>query len=97
MQGGVDDVKRAIAAANAVADFANGALGELLRHSGYVVHASDFLNRCRRNCKVLAADAEQNDLFSTRMRRAGDCGRLHQRTPASVARLRASTRFSMAA
>src|SRR5262249_25089754 len=97
MQSSGDDVKGAIPAADAVTDFADGAIAKLLCHTGDVVDTAHFLNGSGRNRKGLAANTKKNDLFRARLRRVGDGTGLHQRTPARVARLSARTRFSTAA
>src|SRR5580765_5030733 len=97
MNRGVDDVQRAISAANTVANFFQMAIGKLASHAGDVVHATDFLHGSGRNGELLAADSEQNYLFGARL--AGFIARwkIHQRAPTGAARVIAMTRFSIAA
>src|ERR1700693_1753094 len=94
MESGVDNVLRAIAAANAVAHFSQVAFRKFTGHAGNVVDAADFLHRSRGNGKNLSADTEQDDLFGAGLRRFFTGGKIHQRTPTKGARVRARTRFS---
>src|SRR6516165_3360121 len=97
MDRGVDKVERAVPSANAVADLAKMAFGEIASHACNVVHAAHFLHGSGGDGEILSADTEQNDLFGARLVRFGRSGRIHHRTPTGVARVRAMTRFSMAA
>src|SRR5258705_5604844 len=96
MNRGIYDVKSAITAADAVANFAQMTFRKIARHAFDVVNAAYFLYRGRRDRKSLSTDAKQNDLFGARRMRFGAGWKIHQRAPTGVARVKTRTRFSIA-